>query len=141
MITFFAHGEPKAQPRPRAFSRNGKAHVYDAKTAEGWKGQIAIAAMNCRPAKPLEGPISLDILFYFPRPKRLETKKGLSVVYHTDKPDADNCAKAVMDCLTQLGFWKDDAQVVTLRVEKCYAPKDTAAGAKITIEDFDYVTI
>ncbi|NCA12937.1 MAG: RusA family crossover junction endodeoxyribonuclease, partial [Proteobacteria bacterium] len=39
----------------------------------------------------------------------------------TAKPDADNCAKAVMDALTQLGaFWRDDAQVVELRVWKDY---------------------
>lgn len=45
-ITFFIHGDPKPQPRPRAFARRMGAkfvaRVYDAGTAEGWKSQIAM---------------------------------------------------------------------------------------------------
>ena len=47
-ITVRVYGEPKGQPRPRAFAKpigGGKfsARVYDAGTAEGWKSQIAQA--------------------------------------------------------------------------------------------------
>jgi len=47
-ITFFVPGEPKGQPRPRAFARKMGdkfvARVFDAATAEGWKGAIAAVA-------------------------------------------------------------------------------------------------
>jgi Holliday junction resolvase RusA-like endonuclease len=37
------------------------------------------------------------------------------------KPDCDNLAKAVLDCITQLGcFWRDDSQVVHLTISKEY---------------------
>ena len=43
IATAFVHGEPKAQPRAKAFARNGRAGIYDPGTAEGWKGAIAAA--------------------------------------------------------------------------------------------------
>ena len=41
-----APGIPKGQPRPRAFSRNGHARVFDPGTAEGWKSAVAVAAQD-----------------------------------------------------------------------------------------------
>ena len=122
-IQFTAYGDPKGQPRPRAFSRGGMTRVYDPGTAEGWKGQIAIAARGHKPSTPIEGPVIVTLLFNFARPKSHSTTKGLrptAPVYHTAKPDADNLAKAVLDCLTQLAFWKDDSQVCILNVRKHY---------------------
>lgn len=48
MITFFAQGLPKGQPRPRAFAmkigNKFQARVFDSGTAENWKSRIAEAA-------------------------------------------------------------------------------------------------
>jgi len=134
MITLFVAGIPKGQPRPRAFSRNGKASVYDPGTAEGWKGCVAIAWQRL-PAQPKRSDaISLEIELYFPRPSRLLAKKSPeNAIPHSAKPDADNCAKAIMDALTQIGAWDDDALVYSLKVEKYYAPKNGLSGAQITI--------
>lgn len=64
-ILFRVFGTPKAQPRPRAFAKQlgGKAvaRVYDAGTAEGWKGSIALAARQYVPDEPLIGPLRVDI--------------------------------------------------------------------------------
>ena len=46
------------------------------------------------------------------------------------RPDCDNVAKLLIDCMTKLGFWLDDAQVARLRVSKRYAEGD---NAQITI--------
>lgn len=139
MISFYAPGLPKAQPRPRAFARRmGQkfvARVYDAGTAEGWKGAIAAAAAAHRPASPLEGPIRLDVDFFFPRPARLmRAKDADGLIPHTAKPDRDNLDKAVCDCLTQLGFWRDDAQVCDGQIRKFYTTKIAGqTGARIRI--------
>lgn len=98
--------------------------MYDPGTAEGWKGQIAAAAMPHKPYTQLQGPLDVMLKFYFARPKSHSSRKGLkpnAPEWHTSKPDADNLAKAVLDCITQLGFWKDDSQVVALDVRKRYA--------------------
>lgn len=124
-ITFFVHGTPKGQPRPKAFFRGGKAAVYDPGTAEGWKGCLALAAQEKRPQKPLLGPLELLLKFYFSRPKshfrtgkRSNELRESAPYHHTGKPDVDNLAKAVMDAMTQLGFWQDDSQVAKITVTK-----------------------
>ena len=134
-IQFIAFGDPKGQPRPRAFSRGGITRMYDPGTAEGWKGQIAAEAMPHKPAAQLEGPLHVTLLFRFARPKSHWSKKGLKPTapeYHTSKPDADNLAKAVLDCITQLGFWRDDAQVAALDVRKKYANAEPFCEITIT---------
>lgn len=41
--------------------------------------------------------------------------------YKTTKPDIDNSLKLMLDCMTELGFWKDDSLVVSLIAEKFWA--------------------
>ena len=131
----FAEGFPKGQPRPRAFSRGGKASVYDPATAEGWKSAIAIA---CRPwaGRRVSEPVFLRLVFYMPRPKSHYKKDGSLTLSGSDAmyvktPDVDNLAKAVMDCMTSLQIWVDDAQVVELSVFKRYT--NGATGCQIEV--------
>lgn len=115
-------GHPKGQPRPRAFSRNGRAAVYDAGTAEGWKSCVAAAAMPLAGQK-VKDPLSITLTFFLPRPKsHLATsgqlKKSAPRYLCVKKPDVDNLAKAVLDCLTEIGAWQDDDQVAELIIRK-----------------------
>ena len=41
--------------------------------------------------------------------------------YKTTRPDADNLQKLLKDCMTRLGYWRDDAQVASEIVEKFWA--------------------
>src|SRR5262245_54600356 len=141
-IEFFVPGEPKGQPRPRAFARQiapGKwsARAYNPGTAEGWKSCIATEAKTRRPDEPLTGPLALRVVFHMPRPKsHFKTKGALrdtSPHHHTSRPDADNLGKAVKDCLTALGFWRDDAQICDEHFVKQFA--GTVPGANITIRE------
>lgn len=136
--TFRANGMPKGQPRPRAFSRGGRAAVYDPGTAEGWKGDVAAAC------KGLEGaamfcPLAVTLTFYMPRPKghyrtNGTLKPAAPVFMNTNKPDADNLAKAVLDCLTNIHAWLDDDQVCELVVRKYWEQPGThAPGCMIRI--------
>ena len=145
-IFFAVQGEPKAQPRPRAFARKmgsaWVARVYDAATAEGWKSLIALAARPHRPRAPIVGPVRVDLCFYFARPKsHFRTGKLSGVLrddapkFHTQKPDRDNLEKAVLDALTQVGgFWKDDSQVCAGSVSKRYG---IPCGMLVIIKDFE----
>jgi Holliday junction resolvase RusA-like endonuclease len=122
-ISFVVYGTPKGQPRPRAFARNGLVRMYDPGTAEAWKGEIALAAKPHTPSEPIAGPVALNLQFYFARPKKhykRETLRADAPYRHTGKPDIDNLCKAVMDALTQLRWWHDDAQVASLVGLKIY---------------------
>jgi crossover junction endodeoxyribonuclease RusA len=145
---FFAAGEPKGQPRPRAcaFRIGGKytARMYDAGTSDGWKASvIAAGAAHC-PDAPLTGPISVCLTFYFPRPKsHFFTGKHAAVLrelapnLHTTKPDSDNLAKVVLDAMTVAGWWKDDSQVTPLLVVKSYENENRKPGAQISVVILD----
>ena len=41
--------------------------------------------------------------------------------YRVTRPDTDNLQKLLKDCMTQAGFWKDDAQVASELCEKFWA--------------------
>ena len=133
-VSFFVPGIPKGQPRPRAFVRGNRAAVYDPGTAEGWNGQIALAWRATGHEKVIDGVFDVRLEFRFPRPKHHSNSKGVlkpaAPDWHTAKPDADNAAKAVLDALTTLHVWKDDALVSSLTVTKRY---DTTPGCQISI--------
>lgn len=142
-ICFYVTGEPKGQPRPRAFARKfgeqWQARVYDAHTAEGWKSCVAAAWLQNKPAgfQTLTGPLALQLTFFVKRPKAHFLKAGLrpdAPYYCESKPDADNLSKAVLDCLTRIGAWEDDAQICELLVVKRYVAADVNPGACVTIE-------
>lgn len=134
-ITFFAPGTPKGQPRVRACIRGRHAGVYDPGTADEWKQAVRVAALKALNGVPFSGPLSLRLDFGMPRPKGHFTKKGLRTtapLYHTIKPDLDNCTKAVKDALTNVGVWHDDSQVCVSIGTKSYS---SLTGCQITIKE------
>lgn len=161
MITFWIPGSPVGQPRQRVGIMHGHARTYTPKTlkrADGskranpifaWKDAIRAAAGAHVPAATLEGPLDVSIKFYFPRPaahfRAEKAAKKNGVLLHawapyfcTSKPDRDNCDKAVLDVLTEMKFWNDDAQVCDGRIEKLYgAPQNLhglTCGALVMIQ-------
>lgn len=52
--------------------------------------------------------------------------------YRITKPDTDNLQKMLKDCMTLVGFWKDDALVASEITEKFWAEKP---GIYIRIEE------
>lgn len=135
MISFFVHGVPKPQPRMKAFKRGAHAGVYDPGTAGQWQALVAHAARAHRPAVPLEGPLRVAIDFLLPRPKGLMRKRDPEgEIPHTNRPDRDNLEKAVLDALTQDGWWRDDCQVYGGEVRKFYHSKTGVPGARFVIE-------
>lgn len=145
MIEFFVQGDPKAQPRPRAFARRmgntWAARVYDAGTAEEWKSLIAVAARPHIPSAPMEGGIFVGLHFLIRRPKGHFGKRGLlpsAPKKHLQKPDIENLEKAVLDACTQLRFWVDDSQVDTLYTMKRWANENQAPGLWIRMLAADY---
>ena len=70
-------------------------------------------------------PISLGIEFYYAVPKsRAKARKGVQPPAEGEActaawaGDCDNRAKAVIDALTEAGFWPDDRFVTTLNISK-----------------------
>lgn len=115
-IKFVVHGKPEGQPRPRATVRGKHAGVYNPPC--DWKRTVAAEAVKHRPPKPLCGPVRVDWTMTFPRPQsHYGTGRNAGVLkasaprHHPNRPDRDNLDKVVLDCLSELGYWRNDTQV------------------------------
>ena len=117
-------GEPCAKGRPRFSRRSGRAYT-PAKTA-AW---ATMAGWYMRdgglPDAPLSGPLYVEIVATFARPKsRMKKADWHGPAPHVVKPDADNIAKLVLDALQAAGVIEDDKTVCRLYVSKLWADYD-----------------
>ena len=120
---FYLHFEtmPKATAQQKGvYVRNGKPHFYEKSSVESARQEFKFALRPYLPPKPSDKPIKLTIWFAF------DTKnKKLWGQPKPTRPDTDNYLKLFKDCMTDAGFWLDDAQVVDERIFKTYAEKAT----------------
>lgn len=151
VISFFALGEPKGQPRQRhrlVKTRDGRefVHGFDPGDADDWKASIRRAAAPYVTGEPLDlhCPCRVDITFLFPRPdghfgtgKNAGKLKASAPVVHKAKPDRDNCDKAVLDTLQEMGFFRNDSSVSIGLLAKLYCPPGAHMGAFIAIYQVD----
>ncbi len=113
-------GNPIALKRHRMTKRG---HSYD--PSKNDKADFLAKCMQKRPETPISGPIKIDLLFIFPRPKahhrgtKAVELKPNAPKYHTSRPDADNLIKFVADSLNGI-FWKDDSQLCIIEASKVY---------------------
>jgi len=115
VIEFTVIGIPKPWKRPVRFqSTSGKFVSWSPKS--DWFGLIYAEALKHRPDQPLDGPIRLDAIFRFPRPKSAHK----DAVFMAHRPDEDNLKKALNDAITYARIWTDDSRVCDGRVMKIY---------------------
>ena len=126
-----------AQQKKHYYNKNlGRVATYKPKNVISAENLLMTALYPHKPASPLGGALSVRIVFYFPfkkTEKKSIIKAGLPVP-KTTKPDLDNMAKNVLDAMTKLGFWTDDALIFDLTLTKYYA---TQGKIKIEIMQFN----
>lgn len=96
--------------------RNGKPVIYDSAELHAIKAKLRGHLVKYVPDKPITGPVRLLVKWCYPA-----TGKHKPGTWKTTKPDTDNMQKALLDSMTKLGFWKDDAQVASQIVEKFWS--------------------
>jgi Holliday junction resolvase RusA-like endonuclease len=109
---------------------HGKPLFFDPAPVKQAKQELTGYLMPHKPNVPLEGPLSLSVIWLFPKGK--SHKHG---EWRVTRPDTDNLEKMLKDCMTRTGFWKDDAQVVHEVVEKRWS--DEPSGIYIEIEKLE----
>lgn len=114
-----------AQESKIAVVRN-KPIVYKPEKIKQAKKEIIKHLRPFKPDTPLDGPIELKVAWLFPRGKR---HKHLE--WRTTRPDTDNLEKLLKDCMTEVGFWKDDALVVKETVYKVWSEEPTGISIEI----------
>lgn len=128
MIEFDVPGKPQAQGSK---TKNRYGAIYeDNKELGPWRERVALAAhaaMNG--AQMFIGPVALELYFVMYRP--LSTPKSRTPP-PIKKPDADKCARAILDALTGVCF-HDDAQVTDLRARKRMAELGEWPGVHVIV--------
>ena len=96
--------------------RNGKPYFYDPPEVKDTKQKLMAHLCQHVPDEPMEGPLMLTVDWIWPA-----NAKHKHNSWRDTKPDTDNLQKLLKDCMTELGFWKDDAQVVVETICKYYS--------------------
>lgn len=123
---------PKTTAQMKGIS-NGRIHVKP-EVMEA-KRVLLAGLVKFRPESPTESILSVYVEYVFPWFKKdAKTALKRSAIFHSGKPDVDNMVKLLFDCMTQLGFWKDDSQIVMMTAAK-YRGERTGIG--IIIKDID----
>jgi Holliday junction resolvase RusA-like endonuclease len=81
--------------------------------------------------QPLDEPLEVSAVFYFPRPKRLGKRQDNPP--HTVVPDKDNVEKAMLDALKSAGVIRNDSLVWSGATAKVYCEYGGTPRAEIVI--------
>lgn len=122
ILEFTINCNPTAQQRSRSTSI-GNWH-YKTSSQEVNETELIMLLKKHRPPEPIKTAVCLEFIAFVPIPKKTSKKNRLLMqenkIKRIKKPDLDNYAKQIKDCLTYAGFWTDDNLVYKIIAEKRY---------------------
>ena len=107
--------------------QNGKPVFYEPAELKAARSKLMAHLGQHVPENKYINSVRLMVKWCFPI-----TGKHSDGEYKYTKPDTDNLQKLLKDCMTDCGYWKDDALVVSEIVEKFWA---RIPGIYIRIEE------
>lgn len=107
---------------------NGKPYLYKDPQYMQVEAKYAAKLSAFAPPSRMTGPLELSTTWMF---------LGEEARYRTKKPDTDNLVKLLKDVMTDVGFWKDDSQVVRESIVKLDVPCDMKHGVKVSITQLE----
>lgn len=119
LTEFFMSMEPPAVTAQEQQVRvnAGRPAFYEPARLRDARAKLLSHLAGRRPDEPFKGALQLVCRWCFPKGRHRDGE------YRTSRPDTDNLQKLLKDCMTQAGFWKDDAQVASELCEKFWAEK------------------
>lgn len=105
----------------------GKPVFYEPDDLKAARAKLTAHLGQHVPEKKYTGPVRLTTKWLFPM-----TKTSKNGQYKHTRPDTDNLQKLLKDCMSDCGYWKDDALVVSEITEKFWAE---LPGIYIKIEE------
>lgn len=104
-------------------------------SAKKWNAEFTILLREAKSqfqVKTYDGPTRVGIVFVYPHTKQT-AKQGDKGVPKITRPDVDNLAKSVLDCMVDAGWLKDDNLIVELVLKKIHAHTEQVV---IDIDDY-----
>src|SRR5437868_3875961 len=131
-VAFTVLGVAQPKGSMRAFTPKGWKHpivTSSNRNLKAWESLIAGAAQGVAQGVYFTGPVTVEVIFRFPRPKSMPKK----VTHHVTTPDLDKCVRA-LDGLTGI-LWRDDSQVVAISALKTYAREGTQPSTSVRVTE------
>jgi Holliday junction resolvase RusA-like endonuclease len=145
-IQFFVPGVPKPGGSKKGFihARTGRVIVMeDCAKNKDWRASVAHEGRLVHQGALLSGPLFLEIVFVFCRPKshygtgkNAILLKSSAPIWHTQSPDSTKLVRSTEDALTKV-LWVDDSQICEQRVTKRWVPRNVMSGAHVTVRKLD----
>ncbi len=143
MIVITVHGIPAPQGSKNV-NRYGATYEVS-KRVKPWREAVKFAALGVIEGYagwvPMDGPLTLYVIFYFDRPKshyrtgrNAHLLRDAAPAYPQGAPDLSKLIRSTEDALTDSGVWKDDSRVVEVRARKRYVSGAITRGAVITVD-------
>lgn len=107
---------------------NGKPVLFEPPKLKAARAKLMAHLGQHVPDKPYKGPVRLMVKWCFP----ITGNRHQDGQYKHTKPDTDNLQKLLKDCMTDCGYWTDDALVASDIAEKFWAK---LPGIYIRIEE------
>ncbi len=116
-LKFFMPMEPPTATHQKKKVRvvKGKPIFYEPPEVADAREKLLSHLSKHVPTRKLAGPVELIVKWCFPRGRHKDGE------WRTTKPDTDNLNKLLKDCMTELGYWTDDAQAVSEVCQKFWA--------------------
>ncbi|MEK4854811.1 RusA family crossover junction endodeoxyribonuclease [Paenibacillus sp. FSL H7-0756] len=95
---------------------NGKPVFYEPEELKAARAKLMAHLGQHTPVRAYIGPIRLTVKWCFPLKGKHQDGE-----YKSTRPDNSNMQKLLEDCMEDLRFYKDDAQIASLIVEKFWA--------------------
>lgn len=125
-ISFRVYGQPSPQGSKR-YVGNGRM-IESSKKLPAWRKAVTDAARQVAPKQPLDCPVSVQAVFWLPKPQKPRFNAPA-----TQQGDLDKLCRAVGDSIEAAGVLKNDARITTWHATKHYATPTNPPGAHITI--------
>ena len=109
--------------------RNGKPVVYEDAELKAVRAKLMAHLGQNTPKQKYTGALRLVTKWCFGI-----TGKHCNGEYKITKPDTDNLVKLLKDCMTDCGYWTDDAIVASEIIEKFWAD---LPGIFVSIEELE----
>lgn len=108
---------------------NGKPNFYEGHDLKRARDLFTSLLIKHQPQHPIvDKPIKLTTMWMYQTNDK--SKQG---TFKLSRPDTDNAIKLLKDCMSDIGFWKDDALVVVDEIHKYWA-EENRSGIYVRIE-------
>ena len=148
MVEIRVYGIPRPQGSKRSLG-NGRM-IEASRHVKTWRNDVMSAAAAAYRGAPITGPVRLEIVFLFPRPKshfgtgrNAEKLKASAPVHCISRAhgDTSKLIRSTEDAISASSGYpviEDDSQVVSLRCEKRYVAEAEGCGAYIRVVESQY---